>query len=179
MISTGFKSYIETFPYFIKTVTLQSALNPSTEAVIVALPSFNPVTFPFSTVATWVSELDHFISSTGVASEGLIDAIKVSELLIASPSSVLFRLIPLICLRTDTLQDADLLLAFAVIVASPFSMAFTFPASTVATVLSEEFHSIVPSHDVLSGRIVAINVSSSPSYSVNSVLLNLTSEISI
>ena len=147
------------------TTTLHSALYPSKEAVIVVLPILTAVTFPLSTVATWVLELDHLISSRGVASEGTMLAAKVSKPSADNSSDVLFRLIPLTGLSTVTEQEADLPPALAVIVADPFPTAVILPPSTVAIDSFEELHSIGSFNDASAGEIVAVSVSVSPIYS--------------
>ena len=151
---------------------------PYTVAVIFAVPFPTVVILPSAMVATASSEEVQDIGSFKVASAGVRVAVRVSVSPIYNVNLSLFRDIPDIGVRTTILASAVLSPALAVIVASPFLTAFTLPDSTVAMELSDEVQTIVLSV-ASSGRTVVVNVSSSPSYRVSSVLSSLTSVTAI
>ena len=154
---------------------MQVADFPSELAVTVASPSLTAVTLPSSTVAILSSEVVQVMGSFGSASAGVMVAVNVSVSPMIMSRRFLLSVIPETGARTTIFASAVLSPAFAVIVASPFFTALTLPDSTDAMDLSEEVQVIVLSV-ALSGRTEAVNVSSSPTYSVTSVFPSLTSD---
>ena len=155
----------------LETVTLHVAVLSPAFAVIVAVPALMPFTFPSLTVATAVSEEDQ-VTVLSVALSGLTVAVRVSSLPSAKDKEVLSKEMDVTATTpflTVTLHVAVLSSAFAVMVAVPALIPFTFPSLTVAMDVLEEVQVTVLSV-ALSGLTVAERVSSSPSVKVMEVL---------
>ncbi len=146
------------------TVTLHSAVNPPScdFAVITAVPTPVPVTFPFSSTVQMFSFEDDQITLLSVALSGVIVGIKTAVSLRIMLSSVLSNLIPVTGITTLTVHSAvnSPSCVFAVIFVVPTLTPVTLPfSSTVAISGLDDDHSTTLSV-ASSGVIVADNVSS-------------------
>ena len=149
---------------FTEIVTTQSAEQVPDLAVIVALPDFRAVIFPFDTETTASSEEVQTIVLS-VASSGLMVAVRVSVSPTCIDKEVLSSVMDVtatILAETLTLQVADFPPALAVIVAVPSLTAVTVPEFTLATEALDDAH-ITPSYSASLGRTVATRLKVSPS----------------
>ena len=162
------------------TVTAQVADFSPALTVIVAVPAFTAVTFPFeSTVATDVS-LEVQFTVLSVALSGFTVATKV----VLSPSVKLKLVLSSDMLSTATVvgeasltvtaQVADFSPALAVIVAVPAFTAVTFPAASTEAILASEEDQETVLSVALSGFTVAVSVALSPSVKVRLLLSSAT-----
>ena len=149
---------------FTEIVTTQSAEQVPDLAVIVALPDFRAVIFPFDTETTASSEEVQTIVLS-VASSGLMVAVRVSVSPTCIDKEVLSSVMDVtatILAETLTLQVADFPPALAVIVAAPSLTAVTVPEFTLATEALDDAH-VTPSYSASLGRTVATRLKVSPS----------------
>ena len=116
------------------TSTVQSDVNSPTFAVITALPSFNPVTLPFSSTTATVSSLDVQVTVlSDVVSSGKYVTVKISDWFLINVVES-FISIPVRGTFTSTSHVVVNSPTFASIIAFPAPTAVTTPfSSTVAT----------------------------------------------